>query len=208
MLHSVRTGETAFRQVHGVDPFEYFERNPEVGRIFDEAMNGFVSQNGLAVVEAYDFTRFASIVDVGGGQGVLMSAILAASPGARGVIFDRPAVIERARARIEGAGIASRCDAVAGDFFVSVPSGADAYLLASILHDWDDERCLAILHCCRRAIPEDGKLLLVEMVIPPGNDPFFGKLLDLEMLVCFGGRERSEDEYRQLLGRPASSSRA
>lgn len=199
MLHSVRTGETAFQRVHGMGPFEFFERHPDAGRVFDDAMNGFVSQNGLAVVQAYDFTRFTSIVDVGGGQGVLLSAILAASPRTRGVVFELPAVAERARASLERSSVASRCDVAAGSFFESVPPGADAYLLASILHDWDDAHCLEILQSCRRAIPDHGTLLVVEMVIPPGNDPFFGKLLDLEMLVCFGGRERSEDEYGALL---------
>lgn len=201
MLHSLRTGEPAFAQVHGMNPFEYFQRHPEVGAMFDEAMTAFVTEHGLAVAAAYDFTPFAEVVDVGGGHGALMSAVLRASPATRGVIVDLPSVVAGAKQRIEAAGLASRCDCVAGDFFVSVPAGADAYVLASIIHDWDDERGVAILGSCRRAIGEHGKLLLVEMVLPPGDAPFAGKWLDLEILVCFGGRERTAAEYETLLSR-------
>lgn len=199
MLHSLKTGETAFQHVHGMAPFAYCQGHPEVGKTFDEAMTGFVTENGIAVVTVYDFSLFEKIVDVGGGHGALMVAILPASPATRGVIFDLPSVIDGARKTIEAAELSSRCDCVAGDFFVSVPAGGDAYILASIIHDWDEERSVAILKNCRRAMANDAKLLLVEMVIPPGDAPFFGKWLDLEMLVCFRGRERTEAEYQALL---------
>lgn len=197
--HSVRTGETAFRRVHGVTPFEHFRAHPEVGRLFDEAMSGFVTQNGVAVAEAYDFGSLSRIVDVGGGDGTLAISILRAHAGIRAVVFDLPDVIATTRKRVESAGLTARCEFVAGSFFESIPAGADAYLLASIIHDWEEERCWEILARCREAAPPHAKLLLLEMVIPPGDDPFFGKLLDLEMLACFGGRERSAPEYRELL---------
>jgi hypothetical protein len=166
LLHSVKMGAPAFQHVHEMDPFAYFQRHPEIGTIFDEAMTGFVTENGVAVVTAYDFSPLTTIVDVGGGHGALMAAILQASPTTRGVIFELPGVIEGAQKNIEAAGLLSRCDCVAGDFFASVPAGGDAYLLASIIHDWDAERSVTILQNCRRAMTHDTKLLLVEMVIP------------------------------------------
>jgi hypothetical protein len=199
LLHSVRTGETAFDHHHGMGLFDYLERQPEVARMFDEAMTGFVTENGLAVVAAYDFRAFATVVDVGGGHGALMTAIFGSAPHTKGVLFDRPSVIEGARARISTAGLSARCECVAGDFFESIPSGGDAYVLASIIHDWDDEHSRMILRTCRQAIRDDGKLLLVEMVVPSGDAASYAKLLDLEMLVLAGGQERSESEYHDLL---------
>jgi hypothetical protein len=199
LVHSVKTGAPAFQHVHGMDPFRYFQHHAEAGTIFDEAMTGFVTENGMAVVTAYDFTPFTTIVDVGGGHGALMVAILRASPDTRGIILELPNVLDGARATLEAAGLLSRCECVAGDFFASVPTGGDAYLLASIIHDWDAERSVTILQNCRRAMAHDAKLLLVEMVVPPGDAPSFGKWLDLHMLVCFGGQERTEVEYQTLL---------
>jgi hypothetical protein len=197
--HSVRTGEAAFGHHHGMGLFDYLERHPEVGKMFDEAMTGFVTENGLAVVSAYDFGAFDTIVDVGGGHGALMAAILESAPRTRGIVVDRPEVIESARPIIAAAGLSARCECVGGDFFESVPSGGDAYVLASIIHDWDDERSVAILRTCRQAMHAAAKLLLVEMVVPSGDEPSYSKLLDLEMLVLTGGRERSEAKYRGLL---------
>ncbi|HUE82338.1 MAG TPA: methyltransferase [Pyrinomonadaceae bacterium] len=200
MLYSVQTGKTAFERVHGMGVFDYFQQHPEQGQAFDEAMTTFVTANGLAVVAAYDFSPFAKIVDVGGGHGALMAAILKANVGTKGVIFDLPSVVAGAKRTIEAAGLSDRCELVGGDFFTTpLPTGGDAYMMASIIHDWDDERSLAILKNCRRAMSDHAKLLLVEMVIPPGDTPFLGKLLDLEMLVCFGGQDRTEVEYHQLL---------
>jgi len=199
LLHSVRTGETAFAHLYGMGFFEFLEQNPELARLFDEAMTVFVTTYGLEVAGTYDFTPFSTIVDVGGGRGALMEAILKQHPKVRGIIFDRPEVVEIARNRIASFGLSNRCECIGGDFFLSLPSGGDAYLLASIIHDWDDEKSLTILRSCRRAMDRRAKLLLVEMVIPPGDVPFFGKLLDLNMLTHFGGRERTELEYRNLL---------
>jgi hypothetical protein len=199
LLHSVRTGETAFDRQHGMGLFEYLEQNPDVGKMFDESMTGFVTENGLAVASAYDFSRFSTVIDVGGGRGALMTAILQASPATRGVVFDRPAVVEGARQAIAAAGLADRCECVGGDFFASVPPGGDVYILTSIIHDWDDERSVAILRTCRQAMRPTSRLLLVEMIIPPGDTRSYAKLLDLEMLVLAGGRERTEAEYRDVL---------
>ena len=155
-------------------------------------------QVSTAVVATYGFSRFSKIVDVGGGNGALILSILKVHPQMSGVLFDLPYVVEDAQKHIKAAGLTGRCAVVAGDFFVYVPSGGDAYILKNIIHDWDDERALKILQNCRRAMAENGKLLLVEGVIPPGNEPSFGKLVDLNMLVMAGGGEHTEAEYRAL----------
>ncbi len=193
LLHSVRTGEPAVKHV-----FECLAQNPESAAIFTEAMAEFTTQVSTAVVAAYDFSRCSKIVDVGGGNGTLLLSILQANPQMSGVLFDLPYVVEDARKHIAATDLTGRCEVVAGDFFASVPGGGDAYILKSIIHDWDDERALKILQNCHRAMAENGKLLLVEGVIPPGNEPFFGKLVDLNMLVMAGGGEHTEAEYRAL----------
>jgi ubiquinone/menaquinone biosynthesis C-methylase UbiE len=199
LSYSVKTGETAFERLHGMAYFEYLRHNAELARLFDAAMSGFAAANGLAVIEAYDFSPFAVIIDVGGGHGTLISAILKQNFNARGVVYDLPDVLEGARKSLGAMGLADRCEFIGGDFFESVPSGGDAYLLTSVIHDWDDEPSLTILNNCRRIMGSESRLLLVEMIIPPGDTPSLGKFLDLNMLVNFGGRERTEMEYRQLL---------
>ena len=166
--------------------------------MFNEAMTGWTTQLAGAVVDAYDFSPFETIVDVGGGYGTLLAAILRRNPAARGILFDQPHVVAAAEEHLAAAGVADRCTTVGGDFFVEVPAGGDAYVLAQILHDWDDERSVAILRQCRRAMPAHGKLLVVELVLPPGEEPFFGKWLDLHMLVMAGARERTAAEYDAL----------
>lgn len=198
LLYSVKTGKTAFDHVCGMGIFKYLAQHPEAAEIFNEAMTGF-TLTSTAVVAAYDFSGINTLIDVGGGQGALLAAILKANPQLRGVLFDLPSVIEGAKSLIEAEGVAERCELVAGDFFESVPGGAVAYILKFVIHDWDDDRAVTILKNCHRAVVEDGKLLVVEMVIPPGNEPFYGKLADLNMLVLSGGgRERTEAEYRAL----------
>jgi hypothetical protein len=199
VLHSIKTGEIAFDHLFGMDVWQYRAQHPEEGRIFDEAMASFSSVVNAAIVDSYDFSSLGTIVDVGGGDGSLIASILQANPGMKGVLFDLPHVVAGARRRIEAEGLAERCEVVAGDAFTSVPSGGDAYLLKWIIHDWDDERSVAILKNCHRAMAAHGKLLLVEAVIPHGNTPSFHKFMDLNMLVMTGGRERSEAEYRVLL---------
>jgi hypothetical protein len=202
ILHSVRTGDGAFEHVHGETGFDYFAKHPEEAAVFDSAMTAFSVHMIPALLAAYDFSRAGKIVDVAGGRGHLLAGILKAHPGLQGVLFDMPHVIDGAKKLLTEQGVAARCEVVAGDFFQCVPSGADTYLLKHIVHDWDDARAEVILQNCRRAIAKTGTLVVLEMVIPPGNDPFFGKLLDLEMLVMTpGGRERSEAEYRALFAR-------
>jgi len=195
----VRTGATAFDAVHGVDLFSYLSRDPEASSLFDGIMHVMTTREAAAIAARYDFSGTRRLLDIGGGHGALAAAILRANPQMTGMIFDRPSVVELARERLGGLGIADRCEVVPGDFFVSVPGGADIVTLKDIIHDWDDERALAILRNTRSAMAGAGRLLLVERLIPPGNAPSYGKLVDVAMLVLTGGRERTEDEYRALL---------
>jgi hypothetical protein len=199
--HSVRTGQPAFDRIFGKGVFEYLSEHPDSARIFDEAMVGVHGAESSAMCDAYDFSAFGTLVDVGGGNGSLLATVLKRTPRLQGVLYDLPHVIERAKASLQSAGLAGRCRTEAGSFFEKVPAGEDAYLLRHIIHDWDDERSLTILRNVRKVIPSKGKLLVVEGVIPPGNGPSFTKLLDLTMLVIPGGMERTESEYRELYGK-------
>jgi len=198
LLYSVQTGETAFDKVYGMPIFEYLQQNSDKGKIFDEAMTGIHGRETNAVLESYDFAGIRTLADIGGGNGSKLSTILKHYPEMRGILFDLPHVVERALPNLEAAGAANRCEMVGGDFFQSVPSGADTYMLRHIIHDWDDERARQILANCRAVLPGSGKVLVIESVIPPGNDPFFGKLLDLTMLLIPGGKERTEEQYIEL----------
>jgi ubiquinone/menaquinone biosynthesis C-methylase UbiE len=198
LLHAVRTGEPAFDHAHGVDLFEYFRRHPDEWAIFDQVMTNRTVLLTRAVANAYNFSPCKTIVDVGGGRGALTLGLLEAYPHLRGVVFDQPAVAEGARQAIETAGLADRCEAVGGDFFEAVPEGGDTYLAKYILHDWDDEHCVAILRACRRVVPAGGRLLVIELLIPPGDVRSFAKAQDVVMLANSTGRERSEAEYRAL----------
>jgi hypothetical protein len=169
LLHSVRTGEVAFKHLFGVNVWEYRAQHPEDARIFDDAMASFTAASNDAILSGYDFSPFSTIVDVGGGDGGLIAAILKANPAAQGVVFDVPHALIHAQQRLEAAGLTNRCRAIAGDFFESVPGGGDAYLVKCIIHDWDDERAVTILTNCRRVMEQDAKLVLIEAVIPPGN---------------------------------------
>jgi len=198
LLHSVRTGENAFRHVHGMSSWEYRARNPEAGTIFDRAMTSGSRGVADAVLSAYDFALFRCVVDVGGGQGALLSAILAKHRAVRGVLFDQPHVVAGAAQVLRAAGVADRCQVVGGDFFEAVPDGGDAYVLKYILHDWEDEQATAILRTCRRAVGQNGTLLVVEREISPPNQGAEGKFADLHMLVGPGGRERTHEEWVTL----------
>jgi hypothetical protein len=199
LLYSVQTGRTAFEKLYGEPIFSYLAARPQAARTFDAAMVGIHGRETAAMLDAYDFSGLGTLVDVGGGNGSLLSATLHRHPQLRGVLYDRPDVVERALPALKAAGLEERCRAVGGNFFESVPAGGDAYLLRHIIHDWYDEQALTILRNCRRVMPPHGKLLLVEAVIPPGNGPFWSKFLDLNMLVIPGGMERTEGEYRELL---------
>jgi len=199
MLYSVRTGQSAFGHQFGMDVFEFFAKNPEAAANFNTAMTGLMIQIADAVAGSYDFSVFQTVVDVGGNQGMLLAAILKSYPSLRGMLFDLPHVVDGAGPVLTIAGVEDRCTRIGGDFFDRIPPGGDAYVLASILHDWDDERCAAILRRCRQVTPGHGKLLIVEMVLPPGNEPFFGKWVDLHMLVMANGCERTAKDYATLL---------
>jgi O-methyltransferase domain/Dimerisation domain len=198
LLYSVSTGKPAFDHVHGAPPFEFFPRNPGAARLFDEAMTSLSASEVGAILPAYDFSKHKKIVDVAGGNGSLIIPLLKNNPEANAILFDLPHVIERAKGRIEGEGLAERLELVGGNFFQAAPEGGDLYILKHIIHGFDDEEALSILRNCRRATSGDARLLIIEMIIPPGNEPSFGKLIDLEMLLI-GGVERTEAEYRKLL---------
>jgi len=198
LVHAVQTGEPAFDHAHGVDLFEYFRSHPDEWAIFNQLMMNQTAPVTRAVAAAYDFSPCRTIVDVGGGGGALALGLLEAYPHLRGIVFDQPAIAAGARQAIESAGLTDRCEAVGGDFFAAVPEGGDTYLAKYILHDWDDERCVAILRACRRAVPKDGRLLVIELMIPPGEAPSYAKSQDVNMLVGLTGRERTEAEYRAL----------
>jgi hypothetical protein len=198
LLDSVRTGEPALPSLYGMNPWEYREAHPEANAIFNQAMTELAAGVVDAVVESYDFSGIRVLVDVGGGEGALLAAILATNPTLRGVLFDQPHVVTDAPAVFERAGVAARAEVMEGTFFDAVPPGADAYLLKSIIHDWDDALAVRILRMCRAAIGGTGTLLVVERVIQPGNDPDPAKYQDLNMLVMLGGRERTADDFGAL----------
>jgi hypothetical protein len=198
-LDSLRTGAPVFEQVMGSSFFDYATADPAWGEAFDEAMGAVTRGTAAAIVDADTFDGIGRLVDVGGGNGTLLAAILRAHPGMRGVVVDLAPVIERARPGIAASDVADRLELVAGDFFESRLPVGDAYLLSWIIHDWDDAAAGRILANCRRAIGEAGRLLLVEAVVPPGDVPHFSRTLDIVMLVALGGRERTAGEYRALL---------
>lgn len=200
LLYSVTTGETAFSQIYGTSNWEYRTHHPAANAVFNAAMTAMAAVRTAAVLAAYDFSGIDTLVDVGGGQGATIAAILRTNPTMQGVLFDLPHVVSGAGPLLESAGVAERCKIVGGDFFEAVPSGGDAYLLTKVIHDWDDTQATAILSSCRRAIRADGKLLVVDAVVPAGNNPHPGKLSDMNMLVInAGGRERTEAEFEALL---------
>jgi hypothetical protein len=199
--YSIRTGKVAFDKVFGKPIFDYLGDHPDKARIFDAAMVGVHGRESGAILNAYDFSVFGVVADVGGGNGSQMTEILKKNTGVKGILFDLPHVIGRAKERIRAAGLLDRCRLASGSFFDAVPGGADAYVMRHIIHDWHEDKCLTILRNCHRAMPPASKLLVIESVIPPGNEPFQGKFLDLQMLLIPGGKERTEDEYWTLFER-------
>lgn len=200
--YCVRSGEPAYRRRGVTDPFLDSLRTPEESANFDAAMADFTRLSAVAVASAYDFTPFTTLVDVGGGNGALMIGILKANPALRGIVFDQPAAAERAKEQIARSGLVDRCQAIGGDFFKEVPVGGDAYILKHVIHDWDDDRAVAILRNCHRAMSPQGKLLIVEGVYPPrisqSPESRGAAANDVNMLVSTGGRQRSEVEFRSL----------
>jgi hypothetical protein len=199
LLHSVRTGQTAFEHVFGAPFFDYFAQHPAESEAFNQTMASLSATIAADVVARYDFSGMRKVVDVGGGHGALVAAILKANPQTTGILFDLPAVLAGARDRVAAEGLSERCELVGGDFFEAVPRGGDAYLLKWILHDWDDERALRILRNCRQAMTAPARLLVLEVVLPDRSPASpAGAVNDINMLVLTGGRERTESEYRAM----------
>jgi hypothetical protein len=198
LFYSVQTGRPAFEKVYGQPIFDYFTERPETGKLFDQAMTGVHGRETEAMLEAYDFTGIKTLADIGGGNGSVLTAVLQKYSAIKGILFDLPGVVERAKANLQAAGLEDRCQVVAGNIFEAVPAGADAYLMRHIIHDWDDDKSLTILRNCRKAMGMDGKLLVVEGIVPPGNEPSVSKFFDLAMMVLPGGMERTEVECREL----------
>lgn len=196
--YCVRTGKQALDQIYGEHIFKYFEEHPEEAQIFNDAMTDLSTIDGPAVAAAYSFDQINSIVDVGGGHGLLLATILKQNPNMKGILYDVPHVVEGAK---DGPlkPVMERCTIASGDMFLSVPAGADAYIMKHIIHDWPDDLCIKILKACRKGVNAGGKLLVVDCVIQPGNDFSPGKFLDLQMLIFPGGCERTEKQFRELL---------
>ena len=201
ILYSLETGKTGFEKACGMPLFEYLAQHPEEASYFSEAMVGFHGSEPPAVARACDFSGVTTVVDVGGATGNMLAAILSRHAALRGVLFDRPHVVSDAPALLKARGVEARVTIEAGDFFERVPPGGDAYLLSHIIHDWNEDQCLTILGHCRNVMKPDGRLLIVETVLPTGDTPHQGKVQDMVMLVVPGGQERTEAEYATLLGK-------
>ena len=199
LMHSVRTGEIAFDNRFGVDIWKYFANNPEDAAVFNDSMSGVTAVANEEILSLYDFSGFNKLVDVGGGHGGLITSVLKKNPNLKGVLFDAPEVIEGAQTKIEAAGLADRLETASGNFFEAVPAGGDAYIMKWIIHDWDDEKSNTILRNCRNRMKANGRLILVDSVVPQTDEPHFSKFIDLNMLVMTGGKERTEKEFAELL---------
>lgn len=200
MMHTVKTGEITFDHIHGKPIFEWLPDHPEISEIFNNAMSCLSEMVIPALLEAYDFAGIHTLMDVAGGHGALLRAILNKHPEMRGVLIDLDHVIEGAKRLPENQALAHRCEFLSADFFAEVPTTADAIIMKHIIHDWEDDKAVLILKNCRRALAakRNAKILLVESVLPAGNEPHLGKFIDLEMFVFPGGRERTEEEFRKL----------
>ena len=202
LLYSVETNQPAFDHACGLSLFAFMEEHPAAATEFNNSMTALSRFEAAGVCAAYDFSGCETVVDVGGGHGRLLTDILAAYPLLHGILYDQPSVVDAARPELESSELSARCRVVGGDFFESVPAGGDRYLLKHIIHDWNDEKSVAILRNCRQAMNPDGKVLVVEGVMPPGNAPSNSKLWDVVMLALTdGGRERTAEEYAELFGK-------
>ncbi|TWT39244.1 methyltransferase [Blastopirellula retiformator] len=199
LASAVRSDENAFQEMYGQEFFTYLGDHPKSAAIFDAAMTSYHGRETEAILDAYDFSQFDMIADIGGGNGSKLAAVLTKHPQLRGLLFDLPHVVERAAEKLESSRVSDRATLIGGDFFAEVPRSADGYMMRHIIHDWDDEKSTLILKNCRAAMEPGQKLLLIEYIIPPGNEPSFGKFIDLTMMLIPGGKERTEAEYRDLL---------
>ena len=201
LADAVRTGEAVPHRLRGMSGWDFLKQRPEFAAIFNDAMTNMSEMAVDPIIAAYDFAPHPTIVDVGGGHGRLLAAIVAATPGASGLLYDLPEVVEGAQELLRRHGVADRVRTAGGSFLDAVPEGGDAYILKNVIHDWPDDDAVAILSNVRRAAGPGATLLLVEFVIPAHHRPFAGKWTDLEMLVQAGARERTEDEFRKLYTR-------
>ncbi len=199
LRHSVKTGETGQAKAHGIESFEFLAQNPTDAEVFNRAMTNLSLSAVPPIVEAYDFSGASKVVDIAGGHGFLLAGILKANPQLRGVLFDLPSVVAGAGELLEKEGVKERVELASGDFFESVPAGADVYIMKHIIHDWNDEQSVQILQNIHSAMNENGKVLICEMVVPEGNQPHPSKVLDIQMLAVTGGKERTEKEFRKFL---------
>ncbi len=201
LMYSALTAQPAVDHLFGKPLFSHLQTTPELSRIFNDAMTSFSQMVSTSLLQAYDFSGIKVIADLGGGQGALLAAILQKYPAMHGLLLEQEYVLAGARERFQQSGLAERCGTLAVDFFQTVPTGADAYLMKSIIHDWDDQRAGIILKNCREALSnvEQGRLILVEAIVPQGSEPHMSKLTDMQMLVLAGGRERTREEFQQLL---------
>lgn len=199
VMYSIKSGLPAFDKVYNMGAFDYLMSHPEPAAMFNDAMTSYSEMETPAIIKNYDFSSVRVLMDVAGGHGRLLTSILAANKSTRGVLFDLAPVVAGAPPLITKSGVADRCSVAAGSFFEEIPSGADAIIMKHIIHDWSDERSIAILKNCRRALQKNDKVLLCEMVVSAGNDPSPAKWLDLQMLVMTqGGRERTKEEFAAL----------
>ena len=201
LLESVQTGTPGLERALGMPIFDWLAKHPEEASLFSETMVSFHGAEPDAVAAAYDFSGMKTIVDVGGATGNLLAAVLGRNPALCGILYDLPHVVRDAPTLLQARGVADRITIKSGSFFDGVPSGGDAYLLSHIIHDWSEAQCLTILGHCRRAMSPASRVLIIEMVLPAGNAPHPGKMLDMMMLVGPGGQERTEPEYRTLLSK-------
>ncbi|HXV79075.1 MAG TPA: methyltransferase [Candidatus Binatia bacterium] len=199
LVHAVRNGENAFKHVFGAPRFEYLKSNKEATASFQQGMKAITKAATAAILKAYDFSPFKTVVDVGGGNGALLAGILEQTPHLSAILFDQAETIELARAGFGGT--LGNCQLIAGDFFDAVPKGGDVYILKSIIHDWSDEPAVTILRNCRAAMEEKGKLLVIDRMIGPPNQESYALFVDLAVLVEHGGQERRQDEFEALFNR-------
>ncbi len=201
LLYSVRTGNIAFDHIHGMPIWKYYETHPDDGANFNKAMSGLTQAVIANILPVYDFNRYNNIVDIGGGNGTFLCAILRAATNSKGIVFDEPHIQAQGNNYIAQQGMEGRCSYAAGSFFETIPPGADLYMMKMILHDWDDEHSHRILSNTSTAMSGNSKLIIVEAVLPPDNAPHPGKFMDINMMAMTGGKERTEAEWKQLLGK-------
>ena len=200
LYQASKTGECAFKLAHGAEFFEYLQQHPTDARLFNEGMRSLSSQVHAAVIRAYDFSRFRTLTDVGGGSGAFVASLLNAHPGLHATLFDQASAIDLSKEVLRTRGVAERCRRIAGDFFDGVPAESEAILLSRVVHDFSDQDVLRILRNCRAALPPGGKVLIVEYVVSDDEDGIAAKLFDLHMLAYFGpARERTREEFQTLM---------